>query len=143
MLKACKTFGDYSEYVSRVRIYAEESPIEDAVDRAIDERIREGILKDFLEKNRAEARAMSIYEYDQEAHIRMEREDAFEEGREAERANTEKERQRADEAEKRAEDEKRRAEDEKKHAEDEKRRADKAEEELAYWKARANQKEKE
>lgn len=72
---------------------------------------------------------MSIYEYDQEAHIRMVREDAFEEGREAERANTEKERQRA--------------EDEKKRADDEKRRADKAEAELAYWKARANQTEKE
>ena len=120
LLKACKTLGDYSEYVSRVRRYAEESPIEDAVDRAIDECIREGILKDFLEKNRAEAKSMSIYEYDQEAHIRMEREDAFEEGREAERANTEKERRRADEAE---------------------ARAKKAEEELAYWKARAKQKE--
>ena len=129
LLKACKTLGDYSEYVSRVRRYAEEIPIEGAVDRAIEECIREGILKDFLEKNRAEAKAMSIYEYDQEAHIRMVREDAFEEGREAERANTEKERQRA--------------EDEKKRADDEKRRADKAEAELAYWKARANQTEKE
>jgi flagellar biosynthesis/type III secretory pathway protein FliH len=34
-----------------------------------------------LEKNRAEAKAMSIYEYNQEEHIRLEREDAFEEGR--------------------------------------------------------------
>ena len=136
LLKACKTLGDYSEYVSRVRRYAEENPIEDAVDRAIDECIREGILKDFLEKNRAEAKSMSIYEYDQEAHIRMEREDAFEEGREAERANTEKERQRA-------EDEKKRADEAETRADEADRRAKKAEEELAYWKARANQKEKE
>ena len=39
------------------------------------------ILKEFLEKHRAEAKAMSIFEYDQEKHIRMEREEAWEEGR--------------------------------------------------------------
>ena len=38
-------------------------------------------MREFLERNRAEARAMSIYEYDQEEHIRLEREDAFEDGR--------------------------------------------------------------
>ena len=42
----------------------------------------EGILKEFLEKNRAEVKKMSIYEYDQEKHIRMERQDAWEEGAE-------------------------------------------------------------
>ena len=57
--------------------------IEAAVDRVIDECIREDILREFLERNRAEARAMSIYEYDQEEHIRLEREDAFEDGRKA------------------------------------------------------------
>ena len=81
LLRACKTLGDYAEYVHRVREYAKEMSIEEAVDRAIDECIREGILKEFLERNRAEARAMSIYEYDQEEHIRLEREDAFEDGR--------------------------------------------------------------
>ncbi len=55
--------------------------IEEAVDRAIDECIKEDILREFLERNRAEARAMSIYEYNQEEHIRLEREDAFEDGR--------------------------------------------------------------
>lgn len=83
LLKACKTLGDYSEYVYRVREYAKEESIEEAVDRAIDECIREGVLKKFLERNRAEARAMSIYEYDQEEHIRLEREDAFEDGSKA------------------------------------------------------------
>ncbi len=81
LLQACKTLGDYSEYVYRVREYAKEVSIEEAVDRAIDKCIRENILREFLEKNRAEARAMSIYEYDQEEHIRLEREDAFEDGR--------------------------------------------------------------
>lgn len=45
---------------------------------------------------------MSLYEYDQERHIRMEREDAREDGRAEERINTERERQRADSAEQRA-----------------------------------------
>ena len=83
LMGACKTLGDYSEYVSRVREYAKEMSTEDAVDRAIDACIREDILREFLERNRAEARAMSIYEYDQEEHIRLEREDAFEDGRKA------------------------------------------------------------
>lgn len=81
LLETCKTLGDYSEYVYRVREYAKEMPIEEAVDRTIDECIREDVLREFLEKNRAEAKAMSIYEYDQEEHIRLEREDAFEDGR--------------------------------------------------------------
>ena len=54
--------------------------LEPAVERAITECIREGILTDFLKKNRAEAKNVSIYEYDMEKHMRMEREDAREEG---------------------------------------------------------------
>ena len=83
LLDACKTLRDYSEYVHRVRKYAKDKTIEEAVDKAISECIREGVLKEFLEENRAEARAMSIYEYDQDEHIRLEREDAFEDGRKA------------------------------------------------------------
>ena len=54
--------------------------LEDAAERAICECIEEGILKEFLEQHRAEAKAMSIFEYDQEKHLRMEREEAWEEG---------------------------------------------------------------
>ena len=50
------------------------------MERAIDECIAEDVLKDFLMKHRAEAKAMSIFEYDQEKHIRQEREEAWEEG---------------------------------------------------------------
>lgn len=57
--------------------------IEDAADRTIDECIREGILEDFLRKHKMEAKSMSIFEYDQEKHLRMEREEALEEGRKA------------------------------------------------------------
>ena len=37
-------------------------------------------MKEFLEKNRAEVKKVSIYEYDREKHIRQEREQAWEEG---------------------------------------------------------------
>ena len=73
---------EYAEYTDRVRRYAKELPIAEAVERAITECIREGILKEFLRKNRAEAKRMSIYEYDQEKHLRQEREASWEKGRE-------------------------------------------------------------
>ena len=103
LLEACRTLGEYAEYVSRVRRYAKEMPIGEAVERTIEECIRENILREFLEKNRAEANAVSIYEYNEEEHMRMEREDAFadglQEGVRRERINTERECLRADQAE--------------------------------------------
>ena len=74
----------------RVRKYAKEQPIAEAVERAITECIQEGILKEFLEKNRREAKNVSIYEYDQEKHIRQEREEAWEAGEKAGREAGEK-----------------------------------------------------
>ena len=42
--------------------------------------IQEGILADFLSKNRAEVIHVSIYEYDAKKHIRQEKEESWEEG---------------------------------------------------------------
>jgi len=39
--------------------------LKDAVQRAVDECIKEGILADFLRMNKAEVMAMSIFEYDE------------------------------------------------------------------------------
>ena len=83
LMEACHTLWEYAEYTGRVRKYAREQPIAEAVERAITECIREGILKEFLEKNRREAKNVSIYEYDQEKHIRQEREEAWEAGEKA------------------------------------------------------------
>ena len=79
----CKSLNDYSEYTERVRKYARTIPIEEAVEQAITECIKEDILVEFLKQNRAEAKSVSIYEYDQEKHMRQEREASWEEGREA------------------------------------------------------------
>ena len=79
LMDACHTLRDYSEYVSRIRTYSAQMPLSDAVEKAITECIQENILRDFLLKNRAEAKAMSIYEYDEEKTMRMLREEAYEE----------------------------------------------------------------
>lgn len=71
LMNACHTLRDYSEYVARIRTYSIEMPLTDAVEKAITECIHENILRDFLLKNRAEAKAMSIYEYDEEKTLRM------------------------------------------------------------------------
>lgn len=82
-LKAeCRTLKDYAEYTTRVRRYAEGASLEEAVEKAISECIREGILSDFLKANKAEAKKMSIYEYDEELHMRQTREEGREEGKE-------------------------------------------------------------
>ena len=81
MLSACKTLREYAEYVERVRKYVRNMELEEAVDQAITECIQEGILSEFLKKNRAEAKSVRIYEYDMEKHMRMERAEAREEGK--------------------------------------------------------------
>ena len=80
LMNACHTLRDYSEYVARIRTYSAEMPLTDAVENAITECIHENILRDFLLKNRAEAKAMSIYEYDEEKTLRMFREEGYEDG---------------------------------------------------------------
>ena len=81
LMKMSHTLWEYAEYTARVRKHAEEMELAEAVERAIEECIKEGILKEFLEKNRVEAKSMSIFEYDQEKHMRQEMEEAWEEGK--------------------------------------------------------------
>ena len=80
LMETCRTLQDYAEYTFRVREYAAEMPLELAVEQAITECISEVILADFLRKNRAEAKKVSIYEYDEERHMRQTREEGMEEG---------------------------------------------------------------
>ena len=80
LMEHCRTLREYMIYVDTVRAYAKEMPFQEAVDRAISECISTGILADFLSRNQAEVKKVSIYEYDEEKHIRQEGEDAMEEG---------------------------------------------------------------
>ena len=80
IVNACKTLSDYVTYTSRVRQYAEQMEIEDAVEQAITECIAEGILAHFLTQYRSEVKKMSIYEYDEEQQRRWDKEEGEEIG---------------------------------------------------------------
>ena len=80
---ACCTLREYAIFTDKMRTYAKTMDIEAAAERTIEECIRENVLREFLEKHRSEVVKVSIFEYDQEKHLRQEREQAWEEGREA------------------------------------------------------------
>ncbi|MCM1287842.1 MAG: hypothetical protein NC240_05980 [Clostridium sp.] len=81
LLEKCPDLFQYMQYVSKIREYNKDMPLEEAVPKAVAECINEGILKEFLLLNKAEVVSMSIFEYDAELHMQMEREEAFEDGR--------------------------------------------------------------
>ena len=82
LMEASRTLREYAEFVERVRKYAKTMILEEAVERAVTECITEGILKDFLEKNRAEVIKVCLYEYNQEEHMKFVREEGFRQGHE-------------------------------------------------------------
>ena len=82
LMKKCKTLFEYMQYVEKVRKYTAIMSISQAVERAVNESIKEGILADFLLKNKAEAVQMSIFEYDEEKEMKLIRRDMMEIGRE-------------------------------------------------------------
>ena len=75
------TKQEYAEFTERAREHRKEMELEDAIRTTIDECIRDGILKDFLLKNKAEVYHMCLYEFDVELHERVLREEEREEGR--------------------------------------------------------------
>ena len=80
ILGSCKTLREYMQYTEKVRGYAMQMPIEQAVERTITECIKEDILAEFLKKNRAEAMEVSIFEYNEELHLANLRKEGYEEG---------------------------------------------------------------
>lgn len=80
LLKRSPTLYQYMEFVSTVRKFQNKYSFDETMELAIDECVKNGILSDFLEKNRAEVLRMNIFEYDQEKHIKMEKEESLEEG---------------------------------------------------------------
>ena len=86
LMEKCPLLAQYSLYVGRVQQYAGNMPLKEAVELAVKECIEEGVLSDFLRRNRAEAIEVSIFEYDEERELELfraaERENGREEGRE-------------------------------------------------------------
>ena len=82
LMEQCQTLKEYAIYVARVRKYASELNLNDAVERAITECIKEGILVEFLRKNRSEVKMVSILEYDKEWEEKKLRKAEYEAGKE-------------------------------------------------------------
>ena len=78
--KGCPTLYQYVCYVEKVRKNNETMSIDEAVKKAVDDCIKENILRDFLLKNKAEMIQMSIFEYDEEKHKKFLRQEGFEDG---------------------------------------------------------------
>ena len=82
LLEKCKSLKDYMTFVNKVRHKknVEKKDIETAVNEAIDECIQENVLSDFFRKNRSEVVGVSIYEYDEEGHMEVLKEEQYQRG---------------------------------------------------------------
>ena len=80
LMEQCRILKEYAQYVVKVRNYAKELELNEAVERAVNECIQEGILAEFLQKNRVRIIAMSIFEYDKEKEEKKLRKAEYEYG---------------------------------------------------------------
>ena len=80
LMQHCSMLKEYAQYVARVRHYATDMPLNQAVERAVDECIQKGILTEFLTRNRNEVISMSIFEYDKELEEKKLRKAEYEAG---------------------------------------------------------------
>ena len=80
LMDKCRTLKEYMIFVEKVRKYRKLLSLEQAVERAVTECMDENVLADFLRKNRAAVIKVGIYEYNEELHIQMERDEAMEAG---------------------------------------------------------------
>ncbi len=80
LLEACQLLKEYMLFTTKVRENQKIMELNEAVYKAVDDCIREGILADFLREQRAEVIEMCIYEYDQEKHMQLIKEENWEDG---------------------------------------------------------------
>ena len=86
ILNKCHTLRDYMTFVNKVneKKYLKNKDIRTAVTEAVDECIASGILSDFFSEHREEVIDESVYDYDEEGRMRVEREEGREEGHQEE-----------------------------------------------------------
>ena len=79
ILEKCPALAEYSQFVEVVRKH-QKSGEEQALQNAVEECIKRGILSEYLRKKGSEAVNMLIAEYDYDMDIKVQREEAKEEG---------------------------------------------------------------
>ena len=81
LMDKCRRLKEYAILVSTVRKkLAEGNPLEQAVEETVDECIENNILRDILEKNRAEVIGMILTSFDQEEYEKTIRDESYEDG---------------------------------------------------------------
>lgn len=81
LMEKCTELRDYALLISRIRSNCQSGMVlGDAIDKAIDDCINEGIMKEILEAHRMEAKEMLFTEYNEEAHINHVKESSYENG---------------------------------------------------------------
>ena len=92
-LSKCETLKDYMTFVNKVRVKTdvEKIDIRTAVTEAVDECIAENVLSEFFRNHREEVITVSIYEYYEEGHLEVVKEEGRQlglaEGKIKERSN--------------------------------------------------------
>jgi hypothetical protein len=81
LMQSCRLLYEYSYLVGKIREFVSQGQtLESAIDMAVADSIANGILEEFLLKHRAEVKMMILSEYNEELHLKNEREIAREEG---------------------------------------------------------------
>ncbi len=83
LLESCPFLREYMIFVDYVRAYLAEDDfmdMEQAVEKAIDQCIKEGVLRDFLTERRAEVTKAMTLDYTFERQLQLEREEAVMQG---------------------------------------------------------------
>lgn len=81
LMEKCKKLKEYAQFIAIIRENLSDGcDVAEAVDVAIDECIKQGILEQILREEREEVRSMILTEYDEQAHIKNEKEISYEEG---------------------------------------------------------------
>ena len=80
LMEQCQILKEYAQYVEKVRRHTKEMELSEVVEQAIKECLQEGILVDFLRRNKSEVIAMSIFEYDKDKEEKKLRKAEYEYG---------------------------------------------------------------
>lgn len=82
LMRQCRKLEEYAIFVQYVREYVQvEKSISEAINKAIDDCVKQGVLANFLVKHRMEVLEMILTTYDKELHEKTLLEEGREEGR--------------------------------------------------------------
>ena len=81
LMKKCRLLHDYAVFIGLIRDYiSQENDINTAVTLAINQAISHNILKEVLSVHTAEVRDMILTEYNEEQHIKNEKNISYDDG---------------------------------------------------------------